>query len=83
MGFGGGSCRLCPENLSGVCAKAKEENMGITRAKHIADIFGRNQDRLLFVDVRNDQQVTYGALLESSKRMASFLETRGVKPGIR
>ncbi|HUT25819.1 MAG TPA: class I adenylate-forming enzyme family protein [Sumerlaeia bacterium] len=55
--------------------------MAEQRARQVADILERNTERALFVDVRNDEETTYGALLDASRRMASFLKERGVQPG--
>jgi long-chain acyl-CoA synthetase len=48
---------------------------------HLRQIFARNRQKMLLVDVRSQQQYTYAQFLESSLAMATRLRQEGVRPG--
>lgn len=50
-------------------------------AKHLYDIFERNADRTLVIDVRTEETWTYGKFLAESRALATFLANEGAKPG--
>jgi len=49
--------------------------------KQLRDIFSRNAERTLFVDARDQEEMTYGQFLENSLKLARFLREKGLGPG--
>jgi len=55
--------------------------MAREQIEHLAGIFRRNAERTALVDVRNDDALTYGELLERSLKLAGALKQRGIGAG--
>ncbi len=51
------------------------------RTRHLADVFERNAERTLLVDARCGAEITYGGLMDQSRRVAAYLHDAGVRPG--
>jgi acyl-CoA synthetase (AMP-forming)/AMP-acid ligase II len=53
----------------------------MSHVQTLIDLFARNADRELLYDVRTDERLSYGALLDGARRLAGALREQGVKPG--